>query len=136
MEKKPIGGYARRAGKKNGEGIYETKIEIPGDFGEIGGVLLQNELRNEMYIKHIVINGLSNGPLAFNCTSWVQSKFDNPEKRIFFTNKVRHAPPNSILVSIISTVLFCILAQHFVDFINQAYERAHNFLKSQISPFC
>ena len=65
-----------------------TNFVIPGDFGEIGAVLVQNELRNELYLKHIVLNGLPNDPIAFNCSSWVQSKFDNPEKRIFFSNKV------------------------------------------------
>ena len=90
MEKKPIGRYAHRVGQKDGEAIYESNFEIPGDFGEIGAVLVQNELRNEMYLKYIVLNGLPSGPIAFNCGSWVESKFDNPEKRIFFSNKVSH----------------------------------------------
>ncbi|XP_034687619.1 linoleate 13S-lipoxygenase 2-1, chloroplastic-like [Vitis riparia] len=87
LEKKPIGRYAHRVGQKDGEAIYESNFEIPGDFGEIGAVLVQNELRNEMYLKYIVLNGLPSGPIAFNCGSWVESKFDNPEKRIFFSNK-------------------------------------------------
>ena len=70
--------------------IYESEFVIPGDFGETGAVLVQNEYRSEMFLKYIVLNGLPNGPIAFNCGSWVQSKFDDPEKRIFFSNKVSH----------------------------------------------
>ena len=62
---------------------------IPGDYGEIGAVLFQNEHRNEIYLKHIVLNRLPIGPIEFNCGSWVEPKFDNHEKRIFYT-KVSH----------------------------------------------
>ncbi|WJZ88545.1 hypothetical protein VitviT2T_007831 [Vitis vinifera] len=87
LEKKPISGYARRTGQKDGEVIYESEFVIPGDFGEIGAVLVENEHKNEMYLKHIVLNGLPNGPIEFNCDSWVEPKFDKPEKRVFFTFK-------------------------------------------------
>ncbi|RVX13011.1 Linoleate 13S-lipoxygenase 2-1, chloroplastic [Vitis vinifera] len=56
-------------------------------LGRLVAVLVQNEQRSEMYLKYIVLNGLPIGPITFNCCSWVHSKFDNPEKRIFFTNK-------------------------------------------------
>ncbi|RVX12797.1 Linoleate 13S-lipoxygenase 2-1, chloroplastic [Vitis vinifera] len=102
LEKKPIGRYAHRVGQKDGEAIYESNFEIPGDFGEIGAVLVQNELRNEMYLKYIVLNGLPSGPIAFNCGSWVESKFDNPEKRIFFSNKQWH--PKSLDNDVMLTI--------------------------------
>ncbi|KAL0006657.1 hypothetical protein SO802_008159 [Lithocarpus litseifolius] len=40
-----------------------------------------------MYLNNIVLKGFPNGPLHFTCNSWVHSKYDNPHKRIFFTNK-------------------------------------------------
>ncbi|KMT14427.1 hypothetical protein BVRB_4g072050 [Beta vulgaris subsp. vulgaris] len=43
-----------------------------------------------MYIKDIVHEGLLQGVVKITCESWVHSKFDNPEKRIFFTNKVTY----------------------------------------------
>ncbi|RVX12803.1 Linoleate 13S-lipoxygenase 2-1, chloroplastic [Vitis vinifera] len=57
LEEETISGYARRTGQKDGEVIYESEFVIPGDFGEIGAVLVENEHKNEMYLKHIVLNG-------------------------------------------------------------------------------
>ncbi|RVX13016.1 Linoleate 13S-lipoxygenase 2-1, chloroplastic [Vitis vinifera] len=87
LEKKPIGAYAHRAAEKDGEVTYESDFVIPDDFGEIGAVLVQNEHHKEMYLRYIVLDGFPNGPIEFNCSSWVASKFDDPQKRVFFTNK-------------------------------------------------
>lgn len=89
-EKKPISGYARRTDGKDDDVIYESEFVIPGDFGGIGAVVVENEHRNEMFLKHIVIDGLPTGSVDFDCRSWVESKFDNPQKRIFFADKVSH----------------------------------------------
>ncbi|PWA78264.1 lipoxygenase 2 [Artemisia annua] len=62
---------------------YQCEFEVPNDFGEIGAVLVQNEHRKEAYFKNIVLDDI----LIFTCDSWVHSKFDNPDKRIFFSNK-------------------------------------------------
>ncbi|KAD2249707.1 hypothetical protein E3N88_41548 [Mikania micrantha] len=62
---------------------YKCNFEVPEDFGEIGAVLVQNDYSKKMFFKTIVLN---NG-VTFTCESWVHSKYDNPEKRIFFTNK-------------------------------------------------
>ena len=42
---------------------------ILGDYGEIGAILVENEHRNDIYLKHIVLNGLPNGPI--NEFNWV-----------------------------------------------------------------
>ena len=63
---------------------------IPGDFGKIGAVIVQNEHRTETYLKHIVLNGFPNGPIEFDCGSWVEPKFVNPDTRVFFADKVSH----------------------------------------------
>ncbi|XP_076913447.1 lipoxygenase 2, chloroplastic-like [Bidens hawaiensis] len=62
---------------------YKCDFDVPDDFGEIGAVLVENEYSKKMFFKTIV---LDNG-VTFTCESWVHSKYDNPEKRIFFTDK-------------------------------------------------
>ncbi|KAL4556853.1 hypothetical protein LXL04_035018 [Taraxacum kok-saghyz] len=62
---------------------YKCNFDIPEDLGEIGAVLVKNEYNKKMFFKTIV---LSNN-VTFTCESWVASKFDNPDKRIFFTDK-------------------------------------------------
>ena len=76
--------------EKKGEVKYECEFEIPEDFGEIGAVLVENEHHREMFIKHMTFDGegCPHGPVILSCNSWVVSKFDNPRKRVFFTNKV------------------------------------------------
>lgn len=67
---------------------FEAKFEVPLDFGEIGAVIVRNEHDKEMYLYNISLGQLRKGTLTINCNSWVHSKDDNPEDRIFFTNKV------------------------------------------------
>ncbi|KAE8726092.1 Linoleate 13S-lipoxygenase 2-1 [Hibiscus syriacus] len=86
-EKETVKGYARQVSKKNHDVKYEAKFEIPAGFGEIGAVAVENEHHKEMYIQEIVLDGFHNGPVRVKCASWVHSKFDNPQKRVFFTNK-------------------------------------------------
>lgn len=68
---------------------YQADIKVPEGFGEIGAVLIENEHHLEMYVKTIILTGLPTGSIDVNCNTWVHSKFDNPEKRVFFPNKVR-----------------------------------------------
>ncbi|KAJ8759604.1 hypothetical protein K2173_008784 [Erythroxylum novogranatense] len=89
-EKAMIQGYVHRTSKEEDEVKYEAEIELPGDFGEVGALYVENEHHNEMFIKDIVLDGFLNGPVVFTCNSWVQSKHDVDEpyeKRLFFTNK-------------------------------------------------
>ncbi|GKE30839.1 linoleate 13S-lipoxygenase 2-1, chloroplastic-like protein, partial [Tanacetum coccineum] len=62
---------------------YQCEFEVPDDFGEIGAVLVQNEHHRDAYFKNIVLDDI----VTFTCDSWIHSKFDNPDKRIFFLNK-------------------------------------------------
>ncbi|KAL7113351.1 hypothetical protein ACP275_04G056100 [Erythranthe tilingii] len=90
LEKASIKSYARKTGKDDNETYYETSFEIPEDFGEVGAVLIENEHHKEMFLKNIVFDGFStttNGSLEVTCNTWIHPKFDNPEKRVFFTNK-------------------------------------------------
>lgn len=68
---------------------YEADLVVPPDFGEVGAILVENEHHKEMHLTDILLDGLPFGSVHFNCNTWVHPKFDNPEKRIFFTNKVR-----------------------------------------------
>lgn len=58
---------------------------VPQEFGKIGAVLIENKHHSEMYLKNVV---LGDDEITFTCESWIHSKHDNPDKRIFFTNKV------------------------------------------------
>ncbi|KAL7594212.1 hypothetical protein Lser_V15G29176 [Lactuca serriola] len=62
---------------------YKCDFDVPEDFGEIGAILVENEYSKKMFFKKIVLNN----NITFTCESWVASKDDNPEKRIFFTDK-------------------------------------------------
>ncbi|XP_062015725.1 linoleate 13S-lipoxygenase 2-1, chloroplastic-like [Rosa rugosa] len=86
-EKEHVTGFAHRSSQKDSEIVYETDFKVPLDFGEVGAVLIENEHHKEMYLKDIVLDGLPNGPVLLTCNSWLHSKYDNPAKRVFFTNK-------------------------------------------------
>lgn len=92
LDKKPVEGAAKLnifLEKDPNETKYEAKLQVPNNFGEVGAILVTNEHRREMLIKDITIEGLPQGIVKVHCESWVHSKYDNPEPRIFFTNKVR-----------------------------------------------
>ena len=88
LEKERIKGYVHQTDRSVEEIKYEAEFEVPGSFGDIGAVLVENEHRREMFIKHIVLDGFLTGPVNFSCESWVHSKYDNPDKRVIFSNKV------------------------------------------------
>ncbi|KAI6669507.1 hypothetical protein NL676_004392 [Syzygium grande] len=87
QEKGTIKGYARKKSQNVEEVTYECEFEVGEEFGEVGAILVENEHHKEMYLKGIILDGLVGGPLSITCDSWVHSKFDNPQKRVFFTNK-------------------------------------------------
>lgn len=86
-EKPTIKAYAHRKSAKDSEVKYEVDFTIPPDFGMIGAVLVENEHHKEIYLKKMVFDGLPQGQINVTCGSYIHSKFDNPEKRVFFTNK-------------------------------------------------
>ncbi|KAM7528894.1 hypothetical protein LguiB_032304 [Lonicera macranthoides] len=86
LEKETVKEEAK--GIRDGDEVkFEAKFEVPLDFGEIGAVIVRNEHFKEMYLNNISLVQPSNGTLTINCNSWVHSKDDNPEDKIFFTNK-------------------------------------------------
>ncbi|XP_058071102.1 linoleate 13S-lipoxygenase 2-1, chloroplastic-like [Magnolia sinica] len=87
LEKKTIEAFARSGGRNDEVLKYEAEFEIPGGYGEIGAVLVTNEHHKEMFFDDIILTGFASGPITINCNSWVHAKSDNPDKRIFFTNK-------------------------------------------------
>nr|QPA19686.1 13-lipoxygenase [Taxus x media] len=92
--KKPTNkAYAHRAGKKDNENYYTSKFKIPDEFGEVGAISVTNEHHREMFVKNITIDGVSghSTTLRFTCNSWIHSKFDNKQPRIFFVDK-SHLP--------------------------------------------
>ncbi|KAG8389060.1 hypothetical protein BUALT_Bualt02G0190000 [Buddleja alternifolia] len=87
VEKASIKSYAHKTGTDDNEIYYESSFEIPEDFGEVGAIMIENEHHKEIYVKNIVLDGFSSGSVEVTCNSWIQSKSDNPYKRIFFSNK-------------------------------------------------
>ncbi|PWA74815.1 lipoxygenase 7 protein [Artemisia annua] len=87
LAKQTIKHYAHQSGMDMRDIRYEAEFEVPEEFGEIGAVFIENEHHKEMYVETIDLKGFPNGTITINPNSWVHSKFDNPEKRIFFTNK-------------------------------------------------
>ena len=88
LEKERIKGYVHLTHRSVKEIKYEADFEVPANFGEIGVVLVENEHKRESFMKEIVLDGFLTGPIKFSCDSWVHSKFDNPDLRVFFSNKV------------------------------------------------
>ena len=72
------------------EGIYEAKMLVPSSFAPVGAVLVENEHHREMFIKGIklVTGDDESTAVTFDVGSWVHSKFDDPEPRVFFTLRV------------------------------------------------
>ncbi|XP_073226130.1 linoleate 13S-lipoxygenase 2-1, chloroplastic-like isoform X2 [Cicer arietinum] len=87
LEKVSIKGYVHLTHRSIEEIKYEGEFEVPGSFGEIGAILVENEHHREMFMRGIVVDGFLTGPVNFTCESWVHSKYDNPDKRVFFSNK-------------------------------------------------
>ncbi|XP_057842728.1 linoleate 13S-lipoxygenase 3-1, chloroplastic [Cryptomeria japonica] len=66
---------------------YTANFTISSDFGLPGAIIVTNRHNKEFFLEKIVIKGLINGPVFFSCKSWVQSKKDGVENRVFFSDK-------------------------------------------------
>ncbi|KAI4305825.1 hypothetical protein L6164_029167 [Bauhinia variegata] len=86
-EKKTIKGSANKCESKDDEVEYVATFVVPAGFGNVGAILIENGLQNEVFIDNIVLDGSPSGSLHFTCQSWVQSKHDFPGKRVFFADK-------------------------------------------------
>ncbi|KAK8550640.1 hypothetical protein V6N13_119157 [Hibiscus sabdariffa] len=88
QEKETIKAYAHRVKQKDDDVIYEADFNVGQEFGEIGAVLVENEHHKEMFLTEILLQGFPDSvPITVSCNSWVHAKFDNPQKRVFFTSK-------------------------------------------------
>ncbi|KAJ0948894.1 putative linoleate 13S-lipoxygenase [Helianthus annuus] len=95
LMKDSIKDYAHRTGQYENEITYLAEFEVPEDFGSIGAIKIENEHHKEAFVESVVIEGSAIGPITISCNSWVHSKFDNPEKRVFFVDKVSCLPSNT-----------------------------------------
>ncbi|KAJ1278352.1 hypothetical protein BS78_04G073100 [Paspalum vaginatum] len=86
LEKPRVTAFAHKTLK---DGHFEAEFQVPARFGQVGAVLVENEHHKEVFIKEIkLVTGDDEATaVTFDCNSWVHSKFDNPEKRVFFTVK-------------------------------------------------
>lgn len=92
LEKETVKAYAKKAKQHGDEIEYEATFKVPKDFGDIGGVFVVNEHRKEMFLEEIKLAASDHSAtattLTITCKSWVHSKSDNTDKRLFFVNKV------------------------------------------------
>ncbi|CAL9778770.1 unnamed protein product [Musa acuminata subsp. burmannicoides] len=90
-EKETVKAYAKKAKQHGDEIEYEATFKVPKDFGDIGGVFVVNEHRKEMFLEEIKLDASDHTAtattLTITCKSWVHSKSDNTDKRLFFVNK-------------------------------------------------
>ncbi|WOK95280.1 linoleate 13S-lipoxygenase 2-1, chloroplastic [Canna indica] len=92
-EKKTVQAYAHKAGQSGDTAKYEASFSVPANFGEIGGVSVRNEHHKEMYLKDIVLKtGDGAGSVTISCRSWLHSKFDNKQDRVFFISNKSYLP--------------------------------------------
>jgi lipoxygenase len=91
-EWEPISAYAHKESQDGDEVKYEGTFKVPISFGGVGAILVENEHHKEMFLKNIVLvtGNDEASTVTFICESWVHSKYDNPQKRIFFGSKVWH----------------------------------------------
>ncbi|KAK9058562.1 hypothetical protein SSX86_023404 [Deinandra increscens subsp. villosa] len=92
LAKDTIKNYAHRVSQKGNTTTYLAEFEVSEDFGSIGAITLENEHHKEVFVESVVLEGLIIGPITVSCNSWVHSKFDDPEKRVFFVDKVSCLP--------------------------------------------
>ncbi|XP_022996082.1 linoleate 13S-lipoxygenase 2-1, chloroplastic-like [Cucurbita maxima] len=87
LEKGRMKAYEEKVKREDDEIIYEISFVIPADFGPIGAVLVESMHKKDVFLKDIVIHGIPTGPLHFSCNSWITSKAQCNDRRIFFTTK-------------------------------------------------
>lgn len=63
---------------------YKVEFIVDSDFGIPGAVTVVNGFDNEFFLESITMAQ----NVHFACKSWVQPNKLDPEKRIFFVNKV------------------------------------------------
>ena len=68
---------------------YTAEFMLNSNFGVPGAITVSNNHQMEFFLETITIEGFAFSPVHFPCNSWVQSRKDHPEKRIFFSNKVK-----------------------------------------------
>lgn len=82
----PLQDWAEKANYVADKVEYVTEFIVNEDFGVPGAIFVLNEHPREFYLETIALEGLPSGRVYFPCYSWVHSKSDSPEKRVFFSN--------------------------------------------------
>eukprot|EP01018_Ginkgo_biloba_P004876 Gb_16198 [translate_table: standard] len=83
----PLKGWLQKSIIRAEKVEYTADFTISSDFGLPGAIMVTNQHQKEFFLETVVLEGFLGGPVYFPCNSWVHSKKDNPEKRIFFSNK-------------------------------------------------
>lgn len=64
---------------------YKLEFQVDSNFGVPGAITVINKYQKELFLESVTIEGV----VQFACDSWVQPDKIHPEKRIFFSNKVK-----------------------------------------------
>lgn len=64
---------------------YKLEFQVDSNFGVPGAITVINKYQKELFLESVTIEGV----VQFVCDSWVQPDKIHPEKRIFFSNKVK-----------------------------------------------
>ncbi|KAH7293757.1 hypothetical protein KP509_28G041100 [Ceratopteris richardii] len=83
----PLCDWAEKAGIVADKVQYTANFKLSKSFGLPGAITIKNNHQNEIFVENIALQGLPIGTVYFPCHSWVQSKFQDPQERVFFSNQ-------------------------------------------------
>ncbi|CAA7041871.1 unnamed protein product [Microthlaspi erraticum] len=67
MEKDPVEEYAKCVRSLGLDEKYECEFDMPGDFGTVGAIRVQNQHHSEMFIKEMELELPSGASVTFTC---------------------------------------------------------------------
>lgn len=80
--------WSKKSNLKTERVNYIAEFVVDSNFGVPGAITVTNKHQQEFFLESITIEGFACGAVHFPCNSWVQSKKNHPDSRIFFSNQV------------------------------------------------
>ncbi|XP_078444696.1 lipoxygenase 3 [Wolffia australiana] len=82
-----LGGWTEKMKAGGDKAVLTAEFTSDSSFGTPGAAVLTNRHHREFFVESIVVEGFLSGPAHFSCHSWVQSCWEQPDKRVFFSDK-------------------------------------------------
>nr|GMD33718.1 linoleate 13S-lipoxygenase 3-1, chloroplastic-like [Ipomoea batatas] len=79
--------WSKKSNLKTERVNYIAEFVVDSNFGVPGAITVTNKHQQEFFLESITIEGFACGAVHFPCNSWVQSKKNHPDSRIFFSNQ-------------------------------------------------